>query len=204
MPEQLLKNRHYTFVLARDGQTRLCAPPGLAQQWQTAETSLLAIADACQRFNPQGISLYIADRPFQKYEGVTREDLQVIFKQGYDAIQDFDLCETLSDMMESYFQRKAKGEIQGEIILIVIDTEPKQRQSLIQLLVNATHRIDDEEELGIMFAQVGEDLIAQGFLQALDDDLHQAGAHCDIVDTKRLAQLKLEDIHQFLLSAIVD
>ena len=55
-----------------------------------------------------------------------------------------------------------------------------------------------------MFAQVGDDSIARGFLSALDDDLGRAGAKLDIVDTKVLGEMEEKDIPQFLLNALFD
>jgi hypothetical protein len=67
-----------------------------------------------------------------------------------------------------------------------------------------THQLDTDEELGIGFVQIGEDMIARGYLTALDNHLEEAGAKFDIVDTKLLNAIKPDSLTEFLLGVLED
>lgn len=205
MPESLLRNRDYTVILARRGSKTPPTPPGLEQQWLVAQDSLITLAKKCEEFDPDGLTIYIASTPFQKYEHETSAALVELF-QGQYASENVNLSKTLQAALDSYFSRKANKLTQknGEIIIVLLDHEPKERMAVVKLLVEATKKMDNQEELGIMFAQVGDDFIARGFLNALDDDLHKAGAKYNIADTKVLTELEESAIAEFLLNALYD
>lgn len=200
-----LKQRNYTFIIAKDATQKLGSPPGLYEQWQIAEKSIINLVKKCEEFAPDGINLYIASTPLIKYERLNSEAFKKLLQQNY-ASKNINLLEVLKAVIGDYFTNQAKGEHQenGEIIIIVLDSEPEHRRGIIKLLVEVTQKINSRQELGIMFAQVGDDLIARGFLSALDDDLHRAGAKFDIADTKVLGEIEERDIPEFLLNALFD
>ena len=205
MSESLLHNRDYTVVIARNSSRNSPTPPGLEEQWLVAQDSLITLVKKCDELDPDGITIYIASTPLQKYDHKTSDDLVEIF-QGQYASDSINLLDTLQASLDSYFSRKASKLTQenGEIIIVLLDHEPKKRMALVKLLVEASKKVDNQEELGIMFAQVGDDFIARGFLNALDDDLYKAGAKFDIVDTKVLTELEESAIAEFLINTLYD
>jgi hypothetical protein len=208
MVDAKLLDRDYTVILARLGEQNCPAPPGLEQQWQVAEQSILNLVAKCEEFTPDGITIYTATNPFRKFSNETTCTLAMLFKDGYSA-DTTDLVGALKDSLQNYFQRKQHGRAKpnGEVIVVILDHEPigaNCRKELVSTLVKATHQVDRDDELGIMFAQVGDNMIARGFLKALDDDLHLAGARYDITDTKLLAVIPKEEAAEFLLMSLTD
>lgn len=205
MSEALLRNRDYTVILARNACRNAPALPGIEKQWIAAQDSILTLAKKCEKFDSDGLSIYIASTPIQKYEHKTHKALVELFQGEYSS-QTINLADALKVALDNYFSRKASGQTQenGEIIIVLLDKEPKERMAVVKLLVEATQKMDNGEELGIMFAQVGDDLITRGFLAALDDDLSAAGAKFDIADTKVLKEMEESAISEFLLNAIND
>lgn len=205
MSAELLKERDYTIIIAKNATQQGSSPPGLQQQWELAEKSMINLAKKCEGFDPDGISVYVASTPFQKYQRVNSEVLEKLFQQDYTA-KNLNLLEVLTRVINDYFQVREEGKqkTNGEMIIVVLDSEPEHRRGIIKLLVEVTKKISSRQELGIMFAQVGEDLIARGFLKALDDDLNLAGAKFDIADSKVLGELEESAIPQFLLNALFD
>ncbi|MGQ4649381.1 hypothetical protein [Lyngbya aestuarii] len=203
MSETLLRNRDYTIILARNASRTSPAPPGLEKLWLVAQESVIVLAKKCEEFDPDGITIYIASTPLQKYESETSNKLAELF-QGQYASENINLLEALRAALNDYFSRKARGKTKenGEIITVILDDEPGERMAIIKLLVEATHKMDNQEELGIMFAQVGDDLIARGFLTALDDDLHRADAKFNLADTVILARMEESATVQLLLNAL--
>jgi uncharacterized protein YegL len=117
-----------------------------------------------------------------------------------------DLASVLEDGLENFFQRKAANQTKanGETFIIITDGEPTDRKALIRLIIEATQKIDRDEELAISLIQVGHDKKATAFLKALDDQLQSAGAKFDIVDTVTVEDMQGMSLTDVLLNAITD
>lgn len=205
MLQSLLSERNYTIILAREVYQSSLMLPQLSRQWEKAEQSLLKIAKQCEQFAPNQLTIYLASHPLQKYNQANVSTLEQIIQEGY-SLEKVYLYEALESALNQHFEGKKQGIMKknGEIILVILDGEPQARQSLIKLLLETTQKIDSPHEIGIMFAQVGDNLMARGFLQMLDNDLDRAGAKEDIIDTKVLTDIDSDQVVDFLLSAVLD
>ena len=74
----------------------------------------------------------------------------------------------------------------------------------MKVIIEASRRLDKDEELAISFIQIGTDAQATKFLKILDDDLQIAGAKFDIVDTVTMDDMEEMTLREVLLNAIVD
>ncbi len=112
----------------------------------------------------------------------------------------------LAHAFGSYFDRKRAGTTQeeGETIVVVTDGEPDDQKAVMKTILDATKRLDRDEELGVSLVQVGRDPLATRFLKALDDDLVQVGARFDICDTITLDEMEDLSLSEVLLRAIHD
>ncbi|NEQ09456.1 MAG: hypothetical protein F6K37_26960 [Moorea sp. SIO4E2] len=205
MSQDLLQNRDYTIILARNASKTFGTQPGLDKQWLLAQESIIALAKKCEELDPDGLTIYIASTPYQKYDNTTSQALVDLFEQPYGS-DSINVVEPLKVALDDHFSRKSRQQTKanGDIIIVILDSEPKPPMAVVKLLVAATNKMDSQEELGVMFAQVGEDPITRGFLTALDDDLHAAGAKLDIADTKLLSAMEESQITKFLLDALYD
>jgi hypothetical protein len=200
-----LKDFHFSLILARSPNPSPLHLKTLNRHWQKAEVILQQIACRCYEWNPRGMSVYVAATPAYRYDFLSPAQLELVFGQNYTPSK-LNLCVALEMVFQDYFFRRdhPKNTCAGEIAMVVLDQEPEERQKLVRLLVDTTRRLRQENELGVLFAQLGEDNITQGFLRALDDDLHRAGACHDIVDAQHLLNLTPAGIDQFLLNALID
>jgi len=89
-------------------------------------------------------------------------------------------------------------------MLIITDGIPDEPKEIIRLIIDATHKIDRDEELGISFIQIGKDKKATEYFKALDDLLQDAGAKYDIVDTITIDDIEKTNLTQVLLNAVID
>lgn len=210
MPDTLLKNRDYTVIVAKTATNNPQALPGFEHRWSSAEAAIMTLVEKCQEFDPDGVTIYISSQeqapiPFKKYEQVTAGKLGAIFQENYPP-EILNLLEVLKIALDDFLNRKASGQMKqnGEIILVVVDGEPGDRMALVRAIVQATQQIERDEELGIGFVQIGNNLLAKGFLQALDENLHSAGAKFDVVHTKELEDIPPTCLTEFLLDIIRD
>ena len=169
------------------------------------QESALALANKCEELDPDGITVYLFSGKFKRYDNVTAAKVGKIFQENEPSGRT-DLAGVLTDALNNYFQRKAQGKtpVNGEMILVVTDGEPDDRKAVMQVILDATQKLDRDEELAISFIQVGMDEAATKFLKILDDDLGRAGAKFDIVDTITMNDMEDLTLKEVLLSAIND
>jgi vWA found in TerF C terminus len=201
----MLDNRDYTLIIDKSGSMSTKDKPGGASRWQIMQESALALANKCEELDPDGITVYLFSGKFKRYDNVTAAKVSGIFQEN-DPSGRTDLAAVLGDAVNSYFQRKSAGQVpaNGELILVVTDGEPDDRKAVMQVILDATQKLDRDEELAISFIQVGMDEAATKFLKILDDDLGRAGAKFDIVDTITMNEMEDLTLKEVLLSAIND
>jgi Mg-chelatase subunit ChlD len=201
----MLENRDYTLIIDKSGSMSTKDKAGGLSRWQIMQESALALANKCEELDPDGITVYLFSGKFKRYDNVTAAKVNTIFQEN-DPSGRTDLAAVLADAIASYLQRKASGQTpaNGEMILVVTDGEPDDRKAVMQVILDATQKLDRDEELAISFIQVGLDEAATKFLKILDDDLSRAGAKFDIVDTITMEDMEDLTLKEILLSAIND
>lgn len=209
MVETQLIDRDYTVIIAKTADEQGIKPPGFADRWTAAQTAALALAQTCEALDPDGITVYVACRSpeetcfFRKHDQVTSQTLSQIMQDSFPPPK-VNLDYVLRSALEDYFARKATGKTKanGEIILVLIDGEPDDRMAVAKTIKEATHQMERDEELGIGLLQIGNDLIAKGYLTALDHHLQGMGAKFDIVVTRQLETIEPHSLTDFLISTL--
>jgi hypothetical protein len=179
--------------------------PGGRSRWSVARESVQALAAKCEELDPDGLTLYLFASRFRRYDNVTADRVANVFLEN-EPCGGTDLAGVLSHAFESYFERKRAhtARPEGETILVVTDGEPDDARAVMRAIVDASRRIDRDEELAVSLVQVGSDPRARRFLKVLDDDLTRAGAPFDICDTVTLDEMEEMGLVEVLLKAIHD
>lgn len=84
-----------------------------------------------------------------------------------------------------------------QFIIVLTDGEPQDRADVAQVIIDASKKMERDEQAAILFLRVGQDRDAKAFLDSLDDDLQGKGAKFDIVDADDLdavAGKSLQDV----------
>ncbi|MDM9584549.1 MULTISPECIES: VWA domain-containing protein [unclassified Nostoc] len=201
----MLENRDYTLIIDKSGSMATQDQKGGRTRWVAAQESTLALASKCEQFDPDGITIYVFSGKFKRYENVTSNKVSQIFREN-DPSGTTDLASVLKHATDDYLQRKAAGQTKpnGETILVVTDGEPDDRKAVMRVIIEASRRIERDEELAISFIQVGTDQQATRFLKVLDDELQSAGAKFDICDTITMEDMEDLSLSEVLLNAIND
>ncbi len=201
----LIQDRDYTLIIDKSASMSTTDQAGGISRWLAAQESTLALAQKCEQFDPDGITVYVFSGRFRRYDNVTSDKVTKVFAEN-EPMGKTDLASVLQDALNNYFQRKATGEakLNGETILVITDGEPNDRKATIRVILEAAEKIDKDEELGISFIQVGKDRKAKQFFKALDDDLEGVGAKFDIVDTVTMEDMESMTLTQVLLNALID
>lgn len=201
----MLEQRDYTLIIDKSGSMSMRDQLGGKSRWNVMQESTLALASKCEELDPDGITIYLFSGRFKRYDNVTATKVSQIFTENEPSGRT-DLAGVLQDATNNYFQRKAAGQTKqnGETILVVTDGEPDDRKAVMKVIIEASRRMDRDEELAIAFVQVGTDQQATKFLKVLDDELQGAGAKFDIVDTVTMDDMEDMTLTEVLLNAIVD
>ncbi|NCR38487.1 MAG: VWA domain-containing protein [Microcystis aeruginosa W13-11] len=203
--ESVVQDRDYTLIIDKSGSMSTADKPGEKTRWQIAQESTLALARKCEEIDPDGITIYLFSGRFRRYDNVTSDKVTRIYQEN-EPMGRTDLAAVLQDALDNYFQRKTAGKTKpnGETILVITDGEPDDRKAVMRQIIEASRKLDSDEELAISLIQVGHDRQATEFLKALDDQLESAGAKFDIVDTITIDDMEDMTLAEVLLNAIID
>ncbi|MBL1209451.1 VWA domain-containing protein [Geminocystis sp. GBBB08] len=202
--ESIVTDRDYTVII--DKSSSLNTDDGKGKtRWEIAQESTIALAQKCDEIDSDGITIYLYSGRFRRYDNVTADKVSEIYAQN-EPMGKSNLKSVLQDALNNYFQRKAEGKAKanGETLLIITDGIPDEPKEIIRLIIDATQKIDRDEELGISFIQIGKDKKATEYFKALDDLLEEAGAKYDIVDTITIDEMEKIGLTQVLLNAVID
>lgn len=199
----MLAERDYTLILDKSGSMAVKDQRGGRSRWAAARESTEALAAKCEELDADGLTLYVFASRFRRYEGVTAERVAQVFREN-EPCGGTDLAGVLNHAFDAYFERKARGKAKPETILVVTDGEPDDPRAVIKAIIQASKRIQRDEELAVSLVQVGTDPDARRFLKLLDDELVGAGAPFDICDTVTLEEAELIGLTEVLLAAIHD
>ncbi|MGH2413625.1 MAG: vWA domain-containing protein [Microcystaceae cyanobacterium] len=200
-----MQDRDYTLIIDKSGSMCTADQPGGQTRWDAAQESTLALARKCEQVDPDGITVYLFSGRFRRYDNVTSDKVIQIYQEN-EPMGRTDLASVLQDALDNYFQRKAVGQAKssGETILVITDGEPDDRKAVMRQIIEASRKLDRDEEVAISLIQVGKDKMATQFLKALDDQLQDAGAKFDIVDTITIDEMEDTTLAEVLLNAITD
>ncbi len=203
MADKQLLNREYTFIFVREAESWNSNHPNF-QPWREAQMAIVELGKKCVKYDRSGIDIYFATNPPQRKTGGNVTDLAKVF-QVKDAPPADDLLASLNDALDNHFDHIEPD--RKETIIVVLDHLPNDKEAIVNTLIEATKKIDQENEahrLGISFVLIGENEEAESFLNFLDDELEAAGASHDIIDAKGWMAIKQSSIEKFLLDALLD
>jgi uncharacterized protein with von Willebrand factor type A (vWA) domain len=201
----MLDNRDYTLIIDKSGSMSTRDQEGNKSRWVVMQESAFALASKCEELDPDGMTVYVFSGRFKRYDNVTADKVLKIFQEN-DPSGRTDLAAVLQDALANYFQRKSAGNTKpnGEMILVVTDGEPDDRKAVMKVIIEASRKMERDEELAISFIQVGRDADATRFLKVLDDELQGAGAKFDLVDTITMDDMEEMTLSEVLMNAITD
>jgi len=204
-----LDNLDVVFLLDKSGSMNEQYKPGQTR-WKAAQETVTALASEMASHDKDGITVVPFNDRFTIEDNVTPATVGNIFKNHtpgsgtmlaapLQAVIDKFIPAPapaskggfLSSMFGSKSASPAASAVARKPVCIVVATDGAagDEEQVITTLVNATQRMQSDDELGILLLQVGSDPNAEKFLERVDNQLQKRGAKFDIV-----ARCKLEDV----------
>lgn len=216
----MLEQRDYTLIIDKSGSMGQSDVGNGQTRWQAVQESTLALARRCEQLDPDGLTVYLFCDRFVRHDNVRSERVADLFASASPG-GSTDLAAVLKDAFASYFERKARRATKpaGELILVVTDGAPDDQEAVVKEIIDATLKMERDEELAVSFIQIGRDSGASEFLKRLDDDLTsenkpgffarlfgtaRPSARFDICDTLTFDAMEDRSLTDVLLSAIKD
>ena len=200
----MIKDRDYTIIVDKSASMS-STDGGLKSRWEQVQEATDGLARKVHTLDPDGITIYTFNGSFKKYENTTPDKLENLWKEN-EPSGGTDLTKVLSDALGDFATRKAQGKLKpnGETIIVVTDGEPNDETTVAKTIVEASKKLDKDEELAILFLQIGKDPNATKFLKRLDDDLQKEGAKFDIVDVTTFEEAEGMTFTELLEKAVND
>lgn len=171
-------------------------------RWKAVAEGTVSLAAKILRLDPDGVTLYVFSRSFEKCQIHSTADVERIFEEE-EPMTSTNLTAPLEDAFKDYWQNKRAGKpTKGATILVVTDGRPNHPARVIDTIVRNSQLCTHPEEVGMSFIQIGRDSEATGFLNHLDNNLRSQGAKYDIVDTKTWDYVETHGFKKVLLEAI--
>ena len=205
MTNEQLKGYDFILLLDKSGSMGTKDCPGGKSRWEYAQETTVALARKCCEFDADGITVIPFASHFKEYVNIQGGDEKTaqIFKENEPA-GSTDTAKVLQHVLHTYFAKKGQSDSKPIIVLCVTDGEPNDQNAVVNTIIDATKKMDTDEEIGISFVQIGNDPGATRFLKMLDDGLVEKGAKFDIVDTKTTDEIEDMPLADVLIQALTD
>lgn len=201
-----LKKRDYILMVDKSGSMNEpdCGTDGNPKtRWEAMQEITLALARQCEKYDDNGITIVTFNKHSKKFENITSggDKIKQIFEEEQPGGETY-TAEAMDEILQEYLDSKGTPNCKPITVICVTDGEPQDEKKLAKVITDASNKLDDENEIGISFIQVGKDKKARTFLKNLDDHLTDHGAKFDIVSTCTDEDLNDKTMDEVLIEAV--
>lgn len=173
-------------------------------RWGWCRKEMLGFYQRGQGYFPEGITLVPFANKFAIINEARTDAIQNLFNQ-LSPVGGTNMAQPLNFLFDDYFARKARnrGRIKPLVIAILSDGEGNAH-ILRQLIIKTTQRMQYPKEILITFLAVDASDEGRPVIEALDNNLVQAGARYDIVDSRTFEELKQYGLLKMVVAALLE
>ncbi|HMP51788.1 MAG TPA: hypothetical protein PKD05_09555, partial [Candidatus Melainabacteria bacterium] len=114
-----------------------------------------------------------------------------------------DIAKPLAYVLDDYFERRARGGAKPLAIAVLTDGQDSFAR-IRDVVIDATMKMNNSREVKITFLSVGSVTHGSPTLKALDDDLVDAGAAYDIVDTRYFPEILKYGLKDMVVASLIE
>lgn len=192
---------NYDFIVLVDASGSMAEPvkAGASRtRWEAVQESAQQFARDVGALDSDGIDVVIfSGAGIQSHSGVTADKIKEVFATR-NPRGSTPLAEALTEGLKLAGKSDKK-----DFIVVFTDGVPDDKEAAKKVILEAANRQESDEDLTILFVQVGDDAAATAYLKSLDDDLH--GAKFDIVDCRTVQEAdQFNSTAELIVAAIND
>lgn len=200
-PEQLAKLAGYDFIVLADASFSMRTDDVKGRtRWDSMQETLEGFSRDLIKLDEDGIGLVIFNgTEIKVQDGVTVEKLREAFAAARPN-SSTPLYEALVEGLKLAGKSDKK-----DFIIVFTDGVPDNKDAVKKLIIDTANKQVNDDDLTILFIQVGSDSEATAYLKSLDDDLKAQGAQHDIVDVKTVTEAEaFNSTAELIVAAIND
>lgn len=167
-------------------------------RWQELQETCFGLASEVNKIDSDGIDVIVFGGTVETFTNVTPQKIASVFSSRSPR------GGTPLHLALDVVVKRQKTTGKNTVAFVFTDGEPDDQMKVMRLIVDASKKLDRDEQLTFLFIQIGKDPNASKFLQVLDDDLEKAGAKFDIVDTVSSEQADSMEPIDLINKAIAD
>jgi Mg-chelatase subunit ChlD len=175
----------YDFIVMVDvsgsmGEPEKASDPKGRTRWDAMQESVMSFVRDIEKLDSDGIDIVTLGGGNRTSIGVTSANVRDLFSQ-LSPRGGTPLAEALGEAFKAAGKSPKK-----DFIIVFTDGVPDNKAAAAEAIKRQANRQETDDELTILFIQVGDDAAATAYLKSLDDDLK--GAKFDIVDAMTIAE----------------
>lgn len=180
--KQILTNFDYIVLVDASGSMAEPVKAGSNRtRWEAVQESAMTFARDVGALDSDGIDVVIfSGAGIQSHSGVTADKVKEVFATR-NPRGGTPLAEALTEGLKLAGKSDKK-----DLIIVFTDGVPDDKAAAAKVIIDAANRQESDDELTILFVQIGDDAAASAYLKSLDEDL--TGAKFDIVDAKTVQE----------------
>jgi uncharacterized protein YegL len=189
---------NYNHFLLIDKSGSMSERVGNKTRWQAAEEFTVGLIGTLAQLDKDGVDVITFGGGIKHYPNVAdASTVSNIFKEQ-QPMGGTPTAEALTKALEL-----ANGDGgKPDLITIVTDGEPNDKEAVKKLIIQASNALEKDEDLTILFLQVGDNVQAREWLASLDDNLTEA--KFDIVDAKNFSEAEALGSYVALLEQAIN
>jgi Mg-chelatase subunit ChlD len=201
--ERLLANHDVIILVDKSHSMSARNCPGNLSVWDWCRLNTVGLLQSTQQYFQNHVTVIPFDWGYRVYKDVDVSQVERIF-QTLTPSGGTNPEDPIANQLEDYFFRRSKSTPLPIIIVVITDGLPNDPEALRDVIFNGVARMHNPTEICITFLQVGNAFAGvPRILQALDDDLVNAGAKYDIVDTTSFIELQQIGMKNALVAALL-
>lgn len=167
-------------------------------RWEEAEEFTTAFARYADKHDDDGITVISFSSHATVNDGVHADAVTQIFKTHTPGGST-----NLAAALEEAFKKKWSSS-KPAYVLVLTDGIPDSEEEVVRSIIAASKKIENGDQLGVQFIQIGSDKRASEFLNRLDEGLERKGAKFDIVNALTREQAENMTFEQMIWAAFND
>jgi Mg-chelatase subunit ChlD len=193
------KLSEYDFVVVVDTSGSMSSPvkAGGRSRWEAMQESVSVFVRDIGQIDGDGIDVVQLGGEIKTWTGVTSDTVTQMFA----SVRPMGTT-PLAEALQAAFKLAGKSD-KKDFIIVFTDGVPDDKAAAAKAIVAQSQKQANDDDLTILFVQIGDDSAAAAYLKSLDDDLK--GAKFDIVDAKTLAEAEqFASTAELIMAAIND
>lgn len=195
--EELLANHDVILIIDKSASMSGSLGSSGISKWDWCRNNAYDLATLSQYF-PRGIDVVLFDDGYQYFRKLQGAQITRVFMDNRPS-GGTELHEPLWDVLSSYFNRRGPGT--KPLIIAILSDFGTHADHCRAAIFEAAQRVRYPGELTISLLEIGNG--GELLVDALDNDMVDVGAPCDIVDATNMDEIQRIGLRGALVAALI-